>query len=43
MALMVSHSRLLKGIHTKFEVVTGALLGTGLTLLIYYLFVRVLG
>lgn len=38
MALMVSHSRLLGGIHTRLEVVLGALLGTGLTLLVFYLF-----
>lgn len=38
MALMVSHSRLVAGIHTKFEVFLGALLGTGLTFLIFYIF-----
>ncbi len=38
LAVMVSHSRVVRGIHTRFEVLLGALLGTGLTLLIYYLF-----
>ncbi|MBI3754437.1 MAG: diacylglycerol kinase [Deltaproteobacteria bacterium] len=38
MALMVSHSRLVAGIHTKFEIFLGALLGTGLTFLIFYIF-----
>ena len=38
MAIMVSHSRLVGGIHTKFEVFLGALMGTGLTLLIFYIF-----
>jgi len=38
MALMVSHSRLIAGIHTKFEVFLGALLGTGLTFLIFSIF-----
>jgi len=38
MAVMVSHSRLVAGIHTKFEVFLGALLGTGLTFLMFYLF-----
>jgi diacylglycerol kinase (ATP) len=38
MALMVSQSRLLGGIHTKFEVFLGALLGTGLTLVMFKIF-----
>lgn len=38
MAAMVSHSRLLLGIHTLREVVAGALLGVGLTLALYLLF-----
>jgi diacylglycerol kinase (ATP) len=38
MALMVSHSRLIGGIHTRLEVFLGALLGTGLTLLIFKIF-----
>lgn len=38
MATMVSHSRLIGGIHRKFEIFMGALLGAGLTLLIFYLF-----
>jgi len=42
MAFMVSHSRLLGGIHTRLEVFLGALLGTGLTSLIYYLFTQFL-
>lgn len=42
LALMVSHSRLLKGIHTKFEIVMGAVLGAGLTFLIYYVFSLIL-
>src|SRR3990172_9282140 len=42
LALMVSHSRLLKGIHTKFEIVMGAVLGAGLTFLIYYVFSMIL-
>ncbi len=39
MAMMVSHSRLLGGIHTRFEVFLGALLGFGLTLLVYQGFI----
>lgn len=35
LAIMVSHSRLVAGIHTRFEVFIGALLGIGLTLLAY--------
>jgi diacylglycerol kinase (ATP) len=35
MAVMVSHSRLLLGIHSLREVLVGALLGTGVTLLLY--------
>ena len=38
MALMVSHSRLIGGIHTKLEVFLGALLGIGLTFLIFFIF-----
>jgi len=35
MAVMVSHSRLLLGIHTLREVLAGALLGAGVTMLLY--------
>lgn len=35
MAVMVSHSRLLLGIHSLREVLAGALLGTGVTLLLH--------
>ena len=38
MAVMVSQSRLIAGIHTKSEVFLGALLGIGLTFLIFYIF-----
>lgn len=38
MAVMVSHSRLLGNIHTKLEVFLGALLGLGLTLLVFGIF-----
>ncbi len=38
MATMVSHSRLIGAIHTKFEIFLGALLGMGLTLLVFFLF-----
>lgn len=38
MAFMVSHSRLVAGIHTTLEVFIGALLGTGLTFFIFYIF-----
>lgn len=38
MALMVSHSRLLGKIHTWLEVLLGALLGGGLTLLVFRVF-----
>jgi len=38
MAIMVSHSRLIGGIHTTLQVLLGALLGTGLTLLVYRIF-----
>ncbi|WP_226989147.1 diacylglycerol kinase [Desulfuromonas sp. TF] len=38
MAAMVSHSRLLLGIHSCWEVVAGALLGVGTTLLLFMLF-----
>ncbi len=38
LALMVSQSRLLGGVHTRLEVFMGAVLGTGLTLLIYKIF-----
>jgi diacylglycerol kinase (ATP) len=38
MATMVSHSRLVAGIHTKTEVTLGAVLGIGITSLIFYIF-----
>lgn len=38
MAVMVSHSRLIGGIHTKTEIILGGLLGFGLTLLIFRIF-----
>jgi diacylglycerol kinase (ATP) len=38
MALMVSHSRLVGGIHTKYEILLGALLGTGVTFFLFYIF-----
>lgn len=38
MAVMVSQSRLIGGIHTFFEVFAGALLGVGLTFLVFYFF-----
>ncbi|MBI3756104.1 MAG: diacylglycerol kinase, partial [Deltaproteobacteria bacterium] len=38
MAIMVSHSRLVGGIHTKWEIFLGALMGTGATFLIFYIF-----
>lgn len=38
MATMVSHSRLEGGIHTRFEVFLGSLLGFGLTLLVYWIY-----
>jgi diacylglycerol kinase (ATP) len=38
LAAMVSHSRLLMRIHTLKEVLSGALLGTGLTFVLYLLF-----
>jgi diacylglycerol kinase (ATP) len=38
LAIMVSHSRLLLGIHTKREVVAGAMLGFLITLLLFQLF-----
>lgn len=38
LAVMVSHSRLLGGIHTRMEVILGALLGSGLTFLVFRLF-----
>jgi diacylglycerol kinase (ATP) len=38
LAVMVSHSRLESGVHTKLEIVLGALLGLGLTLLIFRIF-----
>jgi diacylglycerol kinase (ATP) len=37
LAVMVSHSRLLLGIHSLREVLVGALLGTGVTLFLYLL------
>lgn len=38
LAIMVSHSRMLMGIHTIWEVLAGALLGTFITLIIFQLF-----
>jgi diacylglycerol kinase (ATP) len=38
MAIMVSHSRLFAGIHTKLEIFLGALLGIGVTFLIFSIF-----
>ncbi|MEJ2699165.1 MAG: diacylglycerol kinase [Desulfuromonadales bacterium] len=38
LAAMVSHSRLLLGIHTLKEVLSGALLGAGLTFILYLMF-----
>lgn len=38
MAAMVSHSRLIGNIHTKTEILLGAVLGSGLTLLVFKLF-----
>lgn len=38
LAIMVSHSRLVGGIHTKMEIFLGGLLGFGLTLLVYRIF-----
>jgi len=38
MAAMVSHSRLEAGIHTRLEVVFGALLGIGMTFLVFYIY-----
>jgi len=38
MAVMVSHSRLLLGIHSLREVLAGALLGSGVTLALFLLF-----
>lgn len=38
LAAMVSHSRLLLGIHTVREVLSGALLGAGLTFILFLLF-----
>ncbi len=38
LAIMVSHSRLIAGIHTKLEIFLGGLLGFGLTLLIFQVF-----
>ncbi|OGQ57903.1 MAG: hypothetical protein A3J24_07630 [Deltaproteobacteria bacterium RIFCSPLOWO2_02_FULL_53_8] len=43
MAAMVSHSRLIGNIHTRFEIIMGSLLGLGLTLLIFEIFTRTLG
>lgn len=42
LAVMVSHSRLLLGIHTLREVLVGALLGTGVTVLLHLLMRRTL-
>jgi len=41
MASMVSHSRLIADIHTRFEITMGAVVGLGLTLLIFEIFTRV--
>jgi diacylglycerol kinase (ATP) len=38
LAVMVSHSRLVGGIHTRIEVFLGGLLGLGLTLLLFRVF-----
>lgn len=38
LAVMVSHSRLIGRIHTKTEIILGALLGFGLTLLVFRIF-----
>lgn len=38
LATMVSHSRLIAGIHTRLEVFLGGVLGLGLTLLVFRLF-----
>ena len=38
MAVLVSHSRLIGRIHTGFEVFVGALLGSGFTFLVFYLY-----
>ncbi len=38
LAVMVSHSRLIGGIHTKLEIFLGGLLGLGLTLVIFQIF-----
>jgi diacylglycerol kinase (ATP) len=38
LAVMVSHSRLVGGIHTRLEVLLGGLLGFGLTLLVFRVF-----
>ena len=38
MAVMVGHARLEAGIHTRFEVALGSLLGLGLTLLVFKIF-----
>lgn len=38
LAVMVSHSRLIGGVHTKLEIILGALLGMGLTLLVFRVF-----
>lgn len=39
MAVMVAHSRIEAGIHTRFEAVLGSVLGLGLTLLIFRIFI----
>ncbi|MDO8445337.1 MAG: diacylglycerol kinase [Deltaproteobacteria bacterium] len=38
LAIMVSHSRMIMGIHTFWEVIAGALLGTFITLIIFQVF-----
>jgi diacylglycerol kinase (ATP) len=43
MAGLVSHSRLIKGIHTWLEVIVGALMGAGITAAVFYAFYVALG
>jgi len=38
LAVMVSHSRLLGGIHTRLEIFLGGLLGFGLTFFVFRIF-----
>lgn len=42
MALMISQSRVVRGVHTMAEVVLGALFGTGITLVIFFIFSSIL-